>query len=104
MAHGQIETASARPADERPGTLDQVPGFGRQLAAAVAAYDFCDKPGSFGQLYSLCKRASRHCDFVAALRKLGAERAKERHVRRVCKVNPDAHRRRGVMSPGQKAC
>ena len=91
VADGQIETATARPAHEPRGPPEETARLAGELPAAVSAHDRGREPGGLRQLDRLRELPRRRLDLVPAPSKLRRQRAEEGHVRRVSKVNPDAH-------------
>src|SRR6266576_235979 len=91
MTDGQIKTTITSPLAQGPGTPNQVPRFAGDRSAAMAADDVRRHARIRRQLNRLRKVARSDLDLMPARDKLRNQRAKERHVRRVGQVDPNAH-------------
>ena len=93
MTEGDIEAASAGPANERPRARCQPPGLARHSRASVTPDRGVRNPETLQQPQCLREITGRHLDGVAAGPQLLDHRPHHEHVRRVGQVDPDAHGR-----------
>jgi len=92
VAHCEIKSAAAGPLCQRRGPADEIAGFACKLAAAMATNHYRGQAGGLGQLNCLRVIASSNLDLMTTFSKQRDERAKERHVWRVCEIDPNSHR------------
>jgi len=81
-------------ANNNTNTISVLKGNGDGTFQAAVNYTVGSNPRG---LALIDLNSDNKLDLVTALGKLRPELAKERHVWRVCKINPDAHQRRRVM-------
>ena len=94
MCEPRVEPRVPRPPAQLPEPRGHCPRLSQSRPASVRADDRRVDAVELEQLLGLCERAGRHLDLVAVLLEQSDQRAKERHVRGVRDVDPDAHRRR----------
>src|SRR2546423_307049 len=93
VTEGEIKAAVARPFTQGPRASNQIAGFARYRSAAMTANYVREQARLHGQRDRLGKVARGDLDLMTTLSKFGNQRMKERHVRRVREIDPDAHRR-----------
>ena len=98
MTDCKIESTIARPLAQSGRPPDQVSGFASKRAPTMPA-DNVWHHSRFGREFDgLRKVARRNLDLMSTLNKFRNQCAKERYMRRISEIDPNAHRVRTASS------